>query len=140
MGGTAWFFDGTRVPLLARMAAQPPIVSLEEAETPPITLSSLLLDHYDLLLEILNALLCDYGLSGLAGSCKSLRLPLTRPQKKYGCTEAASLYDERVAELVDLQGWRSRPLTITSRLASRPRNNAPRTHAAAATCTPPARL
>ena len=110
------------------MAGQSPIVSLEEADTPPITLSSLLLDHYDLLLEILNALLCDYGLSGLAGSCKSLRLLLTRPQKKYGCTEAASLYDERVAELVDLQGWRSRPLTITSRLASRPRNNAPRTY------------
>ena len=121
------------------MAAQPPIVSLEEAETPPITLSSLLLDHYDLLLEILNALLCDYGLSGLAGSCKSLRLLLTRPQKKYGCTEAASLYDERVAELVDLQGWRSRrSRSPPSRLA--PAQQRPTDPRAAVTCTPPARL
>ena len=84
------------------MAAQPPIVSLEEAETPPITLSSLLLDHYDLLLEILNALLCDYGLSGLAGSCKALHAFLCEPARG-----ELSHLDHRLAALADLRGWRA---------------------------------
>ena len=71
----------------------------------------------DLLLEIIDQLTCDLGLSGLAGSCKALRAFLCEPARG-----ELSHLDHRLAALADLRGWRAAPMRVQSRISCRRRD------------------